>query len=872
MIDNIVGFILTRLTDRALAESILGDLAEQRRQRVGFAISGWAWYGIALSGIVATFTTRKLREAARSLMRSGDGVNPHREMHQALRSLRRAPLYSAAVVAVIALSMALSATVWAIVDGVLFKEMPYPSPGGLYAITAWNASRGEPARRMSFVAPADVRAWTAAIPDDLLTAFTVGGLATIGENESARSVEVDARFFDVLGVTPMVGGFHPSHFAADRSIRPAVLTYAFWQSRFGGDRTVLGRTFADSRGQGIEVVGILQPGFVFPHWSTAAAPLLLTPDIPVPATGSAAEGRSHAAIVRLTGRGAGSVIEAERRLIAAAGDRAATKTARREGPQAAFDRVRLDPIRIALTQSVRPTSWTVFSIASALLILACLNVTGLGVARIRDRSRDLDLRRALGAGTRDLVRLLLIENGLIVTAGAVLGIGLAYPMLDMTLAIMPTLVLLKTPVIDLRVVMFAGVASALCLLAVTLWPARAIAKVRLRASLADASGTTRRRRGGRTMLVAAQVAIALVMIVGGALLVGSLARVWAEDTGFDVDRHAVLSVMTPESTPSAQVEALIEDMRRFPGVDRAGGLNGPLMANAYRGSSFDPPPGIVERTTIESMSVTTGFLESAGLLPVDGRLPSAHEFAQGAPVIVVSGIVARQYWPGQRAIDQVLMRRGRPFTVIGVVRDARYVALDREPQGAIYMPFAADTEATLTTVLLAFNEGAPVRLTEIVDHVKRSCPVCAIHRAQTMTQAMGRSIRIRQFRAWLFAAFGIGALVIVGTGILGLVAMTTSRRTKEIGIRMSIGATRADVLRLLLHEQMYGVLIGLALGGLVASWAVRFVAAYLYETPVYDPLGWAASILVLVAVALVGTLLPASRASRIDPVRALRVE
>jgi putative ABC transport system permease protein len=862
--------ILARLTDRTLAESMAGDLEEQRCAR-GPGIRATVWYGTALAGLVGSILVHRIRKPARWLT-PGRGLNPRREVQQALRSLWSARWFSAAVVTVIALSMALAATVWAIVDGVLFKAVPYPSADQLYAITAWTATRGEPTRRMSFVAPADVRAWMTAIPDDLLTAFTVGGLEMIGENESARSVQVDARFFDVLGVTPMVGGFQPSHFAARTPIRPVVLTHAFWQRRFGGDRAVVGRTFVDSRRNGIEVVGILPPGFVFPHWSTAVQPSVLTPSIDVPETSDDAEGRSHAALVRLTGRGAGSVVDAVRRLTAAARDRAASKAGRGERMQSAFDRVQLDPIRFALTQSVRPTSWTVFAIATALLVLACLNVTGLGVARVRDRSRDLELRRALGAGTRDLVRLLLIENGLIVAAGATLGIGLAYPMLDMTLAVMPALMLLKTPVIDLRIVLFAGLASALCLMAVTLWPARTIASVSLRTSLADAGGTTRRARRGRTALVTAQVALALVMTIGGALLVGSLARVWAEDTGFDVDRHAIVSLDPPEDTSAATVEELIAGLGRVPGVERAGGLDGPLLANAFNGSIFEPPPGVVERTTIESMSITTGFLEAAGLLPVDGRLPSAQEFAQGSAVIVVSDLVAREYWPGRRAIDQVLMRQGRPFTVVGVVPDARYVSLDREPQGAIYMPFAADAEATLTTVLLAVKQGAPVRPTEIVDHVKRSCPVCAIHTAQTMTEAMGRSIRIRQFRAWLFAALGIGALVIVGTGILGLVAMTTSRRTKEIGIRMSIGATRGDVLRLLLYEQVHGVLIGLASGGLIASWAVRFVAAYLYETPVYDPFVWAASILVLVAVALVGTLVPASRASRIDPVRALRVE
>ncbi len=214
----------------------------------------------------------------------------------------------------------------------------------------------------------------------------------------------------------------------------------------------------------------------------------------------------------------------------------------------------------------------------------------------------------------------------------------------------------------------------------------------------------------------------------------------------------------------------------------------------------------------------------------------------------------------------------RPFTVIGVVPDARYVTLDREPQGAIYSPLTADPDPYLETVLLAFKETAPVRVSDVVDHLRRVCALCRVRRALTMTQAMGVSIQIRQFRAWLFGLFGVSALVVVGIGILGLVAMTTTRRTKEVGIRMTVGATHADVLRLLVREQSQGVLIGLVFGGLIGVWAVGFVQAYMYETPVYDPILWAASIGILVLVALVGTLIPASRASRIDPVRALRVE
>jgi ABC-type antimicrobial peptide transport system permease subunit len=178
----------------------------------------------------------------------------------------------------------------------------------------------------------------------------------------------------------------------------------------------------------------------------------------------------------------------------------------------------------------------------------------------------------------------------------------------------------------------------------------------------------------------------------------------------------------------------------------------------------------------------------------------------------------------------------------------------------------------VSAIVVAFRSGSPIRLADVVARLKQECPRCAIRRANTMTQSLGRTIRIRQFRAWLFGAFGVGAVAIAGIGVLGLVAMTTSRRTREVGIRMAVGATRGDVLKLLVREQTSGVVMGLAAGGLIAAWAVRYLSAYLYETPPSDPLVWSASALTLLMVALAGTLIPASRASRIDPVRALRVD
>lgn len=863
--------LLGRLTDDDLAESIIGDLEEQRHaRRADSPALALSWYVMAMAGIVGSLSLQKLREVPQRLLLFGRGFMPRREVRQGIRSLRGAPWYTAAAVSVIAISMALAATVFAIVDGVLFMALPYPDSDRLFAITAQTPGRPFTSRGAS-VAPADVRAWTTALPDALVTGFWTGGMEVVSDHDSVRSAHVDARFFDVIGVRPMVGQFSANDFGPLRPIRPVILTYTYWQARFAGDRSIVGRTFTDSKGRGIEVRGILPPEFVFPDTGSARTAALTT----IPGADPDRENRYLSVVARLPA--SRPLEEFQQRAAAATKARVESRPIVKGAdgsvrPFVPLDRVMLQPVRLTMTGSIRPTAWTVFSIAAALLALACLNVTGLSLARARDRVRELDLRRALGAGTSHLVRLLLIENGIVVLTGAVLGILLAYPMLAATLALMPNLMLVKVPVIDLRVVVFGAMAAALCVLAVTLWPARAIGGRSLRASLAEAGGTTRRARRGRAVLVAGQVALAFAMTIGGALVVGSLARVWTEDTGFDVERRAVLDLGSPENVQGIEIENLLAALERLPGVERVGGLDKHLLRNAFNGSWFETPPGIVEQTIIESMSVSSGFFESVGISAIEGRLPSALEFAQGAQVAVVSNIVARQYWPGRSAIGQVLLWDKRPFTVIGVTTDARYVALDREPQGAIFVPLLSNPEPYISNVVVAFRPNSPLLIKDVVAHLMQICPRCSIERANTMTQSMGRTIRIRQFRAWLFGAFGISALVVVGIGILGLVAMTTSRRTKEVGIRMSVGATRRDVLTLLVREQTSGVLMGLAAGGLIAAWAVRYVSAYLYETPLTDPIVWSASAVILVVVALVGTLIPALRASRIDPVRALRVE
>lgn len=329
-----------------------------------------------------------------------------RELRQTLRSLLRSPWYSVAVVSVIALGMALSATVFAIVDGVLFKPLAYASPDRLFALSAGFSKVPDYDRAMSSISPAELAAWRDAVPDVGLTAFTSNDYASVGLNDSAPRASVDARFFDVIG-TPILGrGFEAADFEASVAVPPAVITHEFWTRYLGGDPSAIGRTLVGREGHGIRVVGILPKAFAFP--TNTFAPDVVTPLV---LTNPRSRGRSLSVWVRLpTGA---TVADIAGRLTAAARTFAATAPATAQRPNATerarilggpFDLVRLDPIRDVITSRYRPSATTAFAAAAVLVLLACMNVTGLATARVHDKWRDIVLRRALGAGYRDLVR------------------------------------------------------------------------------------------------------------------------------------------------------------------------------------------------------------------------------------------------------------------------------------------------------------------------------------------------------------------------------------------------------------------------------------------------------------------------------------
>lgn len=829
------------------------------------------------------------------------------DFRYAVRSLWRAPWYSATIIGVIALGMALATTVFAVVDGVLFKPLPYPDADRLVAIEpGFNnlPAATKPSVSLAKLFPGtgasihDIAAWQAAAPDAAITGFRVGRLGmSEGVNETLFGVAlVQANFFDTIGVRPVVGGMVASDFNHEDVVLPVVISYELWQGRFHGATDVIGQRYVDdpTSGGGFRVVGVLPHGFVFPSTRTTVS--FIAPYVPSPDDLRDPNRRTVGEMVaRLPpGMTIGALrarVEVGMAAMAAAlppkprpqgwSDRGW----RMEGP---FDHADVLPLASKLGGTERPLFRAIFLAALVLLALGGLNVSGLMAARGLDRARELGLRRALGATGFRLARLVFLEALVPIAVGAAIGLSLAVLLLQVGVRLLPDdLVLLKAqmePAIDARVVMFVVLSAIALAVPTTIWPIRRALRTGA-TPLADGSrGSTRTRSIGRTVVIVSQVAGALVLTMGGALLVTSIMAVYANTPAIQTDGVVVLrewmqgsggwTLASPERT--TRIHALLETVRRVPGVDGVAVTEGQMLDGGGGVPWWGPPPGAAaSKLQVVAEAVTSDFYRVLQPQLVVGRFPTDAEMDSDAPVIVVSEAVARTYWPDASPLGQTLIYRGgesrEPFAVVGVVKDVRWNQWDAEV-ASIFGPFARVSRTPMLTVFIRTRKNAGQIIAGAAQAITANDPLIRTTHSGTLDELFADSVRPRRFQSWLFGSFATAALVIVGVGILGLIAMAAARRTKEMGIRLALGATRDNIVGLLLLEQLRAVVLGVSAGGLVSAWAVRFVKAYLYEITPYDPRVWAAAVVAIVATAAVGTLIPSLRASRVDPVRALRLE
>jgi len=545
------------------------------------------------------------------------------------------------------------------------------------------------------------------------------------------------------------------------------------------------------------------------------------------------------------------------------------------------------PLSVSLGSQSRPLFSAVFLAVVVLVGIAALNVSGLMAARTLDRRREIGVRRALGASSVLVARLVFVEALILIAAGSLFGLLAAWPLLRLALSLLPEeTVLLKPAAIDWRVTIFAVAGAITLAIPAAIWPAwRATRSRSAVASHGDAGRASERTRSvGRFLIVASQVAGGFVLTLGGSLLVGSLLSVYAND--LPIRTRNVLMVeaslegpggrmgKSPERNP--RVVALIDRLRQLHGVGGIALTSAQILRGGGWGSRFDPPSDGQQRLSvmdIEVQGVTPDYYRVMQPRVIAGRLPSDEELAQDARVLVVSERVASAYWPGESAVGRTLSEQGdsTPYIVVGVVKDVRWFAWDTEA-ASIYGPYARLSRGPFITLMIQTQGRAGQVSADLLRAMHDADPLVKATRAAPLSDLFVDSVRPRRFQAWLFGAFAAAGLTIVGVGILGLLAMSTARRIKEIGIRHALGATPTGIVGLLVREQLWPVALGLAAGGVISAWAAAGVEKYLYRVTTHDPRVWGTAALLIVATAAIGALVPAVRASRTDPVRALKVE
>ncbi len=819
------------------------------------------------------------------------------------RALRHAPWYSATVIGVVAVTLTLATTVFAVVDGVLFRPLPYPDAGRLVTIQPGFRTLPPPAPINGEVprysaSAIDLANWRLAAPEVNITAIRAQGWSGIDSRVNGDIVgvgSVQENFFDVFGVRPVVGGFTHDDFLGQPKVRPVLLTWDAWQERFGGAPDIVGRvvSFDAETGIGWRAAGIMPKGFSFPSGGWPVA--LLTPLYIDPKYAGDPTNRMLTEIVaRLPPDMTPAALEAQ-----LASGLAMTAAAHPLGPrpngwsengwrrQGPYDRVTVAPLGESIGSRSRAMFLAVFAAVSLLGLIAAANVSSLMTARVLERRRELDMRLALGAGPAAIARLWLLEALALIAAGSALGALAAAPMLQLILALLPEgVALLKPPNLDWRVAGFVMLTMAALAVVVSAVPIHR--SLRTPAGAVKAGGSERVRTRGRSMAIGGPVAAGFVLTVVGACLVGSLLAVYGTERVVRTEDVVVVEGsfrgpggdMGLSRARVARGQRLTERLQQVPGVSGVTLVSAQLLRGGGWQAPFDPPPGRPRVPDADWWAVSAGFYENIGLKALEGRLHTDAELRSNEPLIVVSERIARTYWPDSTAIGQTLKAGGfismgdgggqpRVFTVIGVVPEVPWFAWDRESPMLYGSYEAVGASPFLTFFLRTDGRTGPV-IAESLRAVAEVDPRVRLSRAATLHTLFRDSISLRRFQSWIFGGFAAAALAVVGVGILGLLAMSVARRTKEIGVRCALGATPRLVTRLLVREQLMPVLAGLAAGAIAAAWIVTFIEGYVYRLSVADPRIWASALALMLATATLGALLPARRASRIDPVKALR--
>jgi len=805
------------------------------------------------------------------------------DLRYAIRILRKSPAFTAVAVVTLALGIGANTAIFSIVNAVLLQAFPYPDPNQLVLIFNVPLNQPDALSALSNREFTQCREQNRVFSEMAGNSFHDLTLTGAGEPSIVNTADVTPEIFSLLSAKPLAGRTLLPEDGKQGAAPVVVVSENLWHSHFGSDLALIGQSITlDMRP--FTVVGILPASFHYPDgaprqdvWISVAQDPLFGPRLFQPGS------RVLSGIGRL--KPGVSVAEAQAEM-----NTLGMRLAKEFPAEDSGLTIRIEPYRQFVVGDVKSPLLILLGAVGLVLLIACANIANLLLSRATSRGREIAVRIALGAGRARIVRQLLTESALLGLLGGVAGVLLAaWGVWSLRPFLPPGVILINSIHIGGSVLAFALLLSLAAALAFGLAPALLATPSNLQANIKEGGDRTGQRGGQnvRSFLAIAEISLAMVLLVAGGLLIRSFALVTVVNPGFDPRNVTEAEVSLPQfqyATPqqwTAFSNELLERLHAQPGL-RDSALGGPLPMDRQGEATFafsivgNPPLPPGRSPTADYATVSPDYFRIMGIPLLRGRFFSDQDSPSNPKAAIISETLARRYFPNLDPLGRRMMFGFPPDDsvsreIVGIVGDVRDAALSRKPGPMMYVPFAQaplyGAEVVVRSSLSASSVATGIR--EAVRSIDKNLPVTDI---EPLNDALGKSISQERFRTFLLGSFSAIALVLAAVGIFGVMSYSASQRTREIGIRMALGAGRGEVLRLILGQGMKLALFGLGIGVVAALLLTRLMSSLLYSVSATDPVTIASVTIILLSVALTACYIPARRAMRVDPMVALRHE
>ena len=803
------------------------------------------------------------------------------DIRYGLRVLLRRPAFTIVAVATLALGIGANTAIFSVVNAVLLRTLPYHEPERLVALWETSSQHDQEVNNRNEVAMGNFLDWrTQQSAFDEIAALTYANvnLTGVAEPERIQGAVVTTNLFSLLGVQPGTGRGFLAEEEKPESPRTVIVSNELWQRRFGSDPDLVGKTLT-LNGNQVTVVGIMPPAFEFEFPITRQVEMWL----PMRIAASNTDRQSHYLyVVGRLSRGV-SVEQAQ------AGMNVLISQLQQQYPKTNSDRgANVVPLHQQLVGNVQPYLRVLFAAVGFVLLIACANVASLLLARVTARHKEVAIRMAIGASRWRVIRQLLTESILLSTLGGVAGLLLAYWETDLLVALTPPDVP-RLGEIGLHGPVFAWTLGISIITGVLfgLAPALGASKPDLNESLKEGgrsiAGPGRSRM--RNLLVVSEIALALILLIGAGLMIKSFARLQHVSPGFDPKNLMTMNISLPRQKYrenqqiSSFFDQLLERVRSVPGVETVGGIDPLPMSGSDGTTGFvvegAPPRAVGDRPEVGERTITPDYFLTMRIPLLKGRAFNERDREDAPRAVIVNQALANRFWPNEEAIGKRLgFRSADPqlwHEVVGIVGNVKHRRLDADPKPELYFPYSQYPGNFMT--LVARTSADPLNaIPAIRNQVLALDPDQPVFDIKTMDERLSKSVAVSRFIMFLLGVFAALATLLAAVGIYGLMAYTVSQRTHEIGVRMALGAGAADVVSLVLKQGLKLVLAGVGIGVAGSLALTRLMESLLFEVSATDPLTFALISAVLTGVALAACFVPARRATRVDPMIALRYE